>query len=162
MTEFEFTKDGLPLYTLDLPTVHYEGDLAAHVLPLWEAAGIESAFYNTGRTGTVMMIADPARLKEAKHIALLTQLRLERQFNEFGPEENEITAPCGGAWRRLGTVRRHGRTLSLTIDPDVTIKPGHLAEVIDWAGDNVEGMLAALLNAEGVIDLSVEEKAGVF
>jgi hypothetical protein len=31
MTEFEFTKDGLPLHTVDLPTVHYEGDLAVSV-----------------------------------------------------------------------------------------------------------------------------------
>jgi hypothetical protein len=128
---------------------------------LWEAAGIQSAFYSTGRTGTLMMIADPARLREAKHIALLTQLKLERHFNEFGPEENEITAPYGGAWRRLGTVRRDGRTLTLTIDPDARIKPGQMAEVVDWAGEYVQGMLAGLLNAEGVIDLSVEEKAGV-
>ena len=156
MTEFEFTKNGLPLHTLDLPTVHYEGDLAANVLPLWDAAGIKSAFYSTGRTGTVMMITDPARLKEAKHIALLTQLRLQSQFSEFGPEESEITAPCGS---RLGTVRRCGRTLSLTIDPDMTIKPGHLAEVIDCAGDYVRDMLGGLLNAEELIDLSVEEKA---
>ena len=73
----EITADGLPRYAVDLPDVHYEGDLADYVLPLWRAAGIEFEFYSSGCGSTMMMIDDPARLQEAKDIALIALMALE-------------------------------------------------------------------------------------
>jgi len=37
MTDDKFNKDGIPICPLDLPNIHYRGDLANHVLPLWES-----------------------------------------------------------------------------------------------------------------------------
>ena len=39
----------------------------------------------------MMMLADPSRFKEAEHIALVARLQLERRFNNFGPDDQEIT-----------------------------------------------------------------------
>ena len=73
----EITADGLPRYAVDLPDVHYEGDLADYVLPLWSAAGIEFEFYSSGCGSAMMMIDDPARLQEAKDIVLIALMALE-------------------------------------------------------------------------------------
>ena len=37
---FDMT-DGIPRCAVDLPTVHYPYDLADHVTPAWDEAGIE-------------------------------------------------------------------------------------------------------------------------
>jgi hypothetical protein len=37
MTDDKFNKDGMPICRLYLPNIHYRGDLANHVLPLWES-----------------------------------------------------------------------------------------------------------------------------
>jgi hypothetical protein len=149
--------DGIPRCAVDLPYVHYKGDLAAHVLPAWEEAGIEFECYSSGGGGSLWMIGDPSREGEAQEIALRIQLELERHFNDFGPAENELTVPIPGdpKWRerRIGSVRRAGRTLTLTIDDDATITPDDLRRAVDRAECHVRHMLAGLLNAEGVIDL---------
>ena len=61
MTDDKFNKDGMPIGPLDLPNIHYRGDLANHVLPLWEKAGIGYDCYSVGSGGTMMMLADPSR-----------------------------------------------------------------------------------------------------
>ena len=108
MTDDKFNKDGMPICRLYLPNIHYRGDLANHVLPLWEKAGIGYDCYSVGSGGTMMMLADPSWFKEAEHIALIARLQLERRFNDFGPDDQQIAGLCGRAWRPFGRLRHQG------------------------------------------------------
>jgi len=118
--------DGVPRCAVDLRTVHYPYDLADHVTPAWDEAGIEYQCYSSSRRGVLMMIGDPARRDEAARIALYYQLQLERHFLDFGVPESELTV--GG--RRIGIARRAGRTLTLSIDDDASICPGEMRDVV--------------------------------
>jgi hypothetical protein len=141
--------DGIPRCTVDLLTVHYPYDLADHVTPAWDEAGIEYQCYSSSRRGVLMMIGDPARRDEAARIALYYQLQLERHFSDFGVPELELTV--GG--RRIGIARRAGRTLTLSIDDDASIRPGEMRDVVR-EGELYAGLLlGALLNEARVIGL---------
>ena len=146
---FDMT-DGIPRCAVDLPSIHYRGDLADHVLPAWDQVGIEYQCYSTSSRGTLMMIGDPARQEEAARIALYWQLQLQRHFSEFGLPEMELTL---GSGRRIGVVRRAGRTVTVTIDDDATISLGGLHGAVDWTVIHVRHMVVDVLNAERVIGL---------
>ena len=143
--------NGTPRCAVDLPCVQHGADLAYNVVPAWEEAGIECSCYSSGTTGVLMMLADPSREAEAERIKLRIWLELERHLDEFGPAELPLP---DSSWGRLGSIRRAGRTLMVTVDDDARITPANLYEAIDNAKGRFGWMLRGLLNAEGVIDLA--------
>jgi hypothetical protein len=101
-------KTGIPYHGVDLVYVEHDHDLAIHVRPLWDAAGIQYQCYSEGGGGDMYMVKDANRWEEAQAIARTAQLELEAHYKQIGPnrivdiEDTESAYAAVEKWNAAG------------------------------------------------------------